>query len=65
MEAMGGPNRQQKRGEGIPRQPEKHTFIGHRNTVNAVKLHPKFNLAATASEGPPILVHPIFNLFLY
>lgn len=47
-----------KRGkeDALPRAPEKYTLSGHRNSINAVRFHPVFSLAASASEDATIKV---------
>ena len=40
--------------EWIPRPPEKTSFLGHRNVINAVKFHPIYQLIATASDDAQI-----------
>ena len=41
---------------GVPRGPAKQTMQGHRGTVTCVVLHPKFELAVSASEDATIKV---------
>lgn len=51
-----GPTRAKGKGEGLPRPPARFTLTGHRNTITAVRLHPKFSLAASASEDATIRI---------
>lgn len=40
--------------EGLPRQPEKFTFMGHKLRITKVTLHPIYSIVATASEDATI-----------
>ena len=36
-------------GEGLPKVPEKHSLVGHREKITKVQIHPNFTLIASAS----------------
>jgi platelet-activating factor acetylhydrolase IB subunit alpha len=40
--------------EGLPKQPEKHELIGHRNKVTRVAFHPIYDVLASCSEDASI-----------
>ena len=41
-------------GDGLPRQPEKYTLLGHRQRITKVALHPIYQIVASSSEDGSI-----------
>jgi platelet-activating factor acetylhydrolase IB subunit alpha len=54
-EAMGGGSGgSYKTGDGLPKEPEKYSLVGHRGKVTKVVLHPSWPMLASASEDATI-----------